>query len=285
MTQQPKLKRLANRKYQCDDIPALHRWLESQGYIFYGQHADDEYGRFSHQEAQAQAGEKSYSNGYIQVLTNGEILYRPTRTPGTCWTRWWMTICVSERSSSRYFSNGAFTSVASFFRSASEKTNNRYRPNAGQAAVVSTTACVLSMSVAKRHAVGHNQLGAARAGNRPRARAQSPCARTSEWRPASFRMCAAPARSPQRAAPAACIPRPAPSPRPARAPPAPPPAAVARASRPPRPHRHTHSRPLGTASRCRAARHPALRRSAPSRPRPLGPQAPPAAAQPMRSGS
>jgi hypothetical protein len=76
MTQQPKLKRLANRKYQSDDIPSLHRWLESQGYTFYGQHADDEYGRFSHQEAQTQAGERSYSNGYIQVLTSGEI-YTP----------------------------------------------------------------------------------------------------------------------------------------------------------------------------------------------------------------
>ena len=76
MTQQPKLKRLANRKYRSDDIPSLHRWLESQGYTFYGQHEDDEYGRFSHQEAQTQAGERSYSNGYIQVLTSGEI-YTP----------------------------------------------------------------------------------------------------------------------------------------------------------------------------------------------------------------
>ena len=76
MTQQPKLKQLANRKYQCDDIPALHTWLESQDYTFYGQHAGDEYGRFSHQEAHAQAGESSYSNGYIQVLNNGEI-YSP----------------------------------------------------------------------------------------------------------------------------------------------------------------------------------------------------------------
>ena len=76
MVQQPKLLRLANRKYQCNDIPALHRWLESQSYIFYGQHAYDEYGRFSHQETHAQAGERSYSNGYIQVLANGEI-YTP----------------------------------------------------------------------------------------------------------------------------------------------------------------------------------------------------------------
>jgi hypothetical protein len=76
MMQQPKLKRLANRKYQCDDIPALHTWLESQGYVFYGQHALDEYGRFSHQETHAQAGESSYSNGYIQVMTTGEI-YTP----------------------------------------------------------------------------------------------------------------------------------------------------------------------------------------------------------------
>ena len=76
MTQQPKLKRLANRKYQCDDVPALHTWLESQGYTFYGRHAYSEYGRFSHQETHVQAGESSYSNGYIQVLTNGEI-YTP----------------------------------------------------------------------------------------------------------------------------------------------------------------------------------------------------------------
>jgi hypothetical protein len=76
MTQHPTLKRLANRKYQTNDIPALHRWLESQGYVFYGRHAYDEYGRFSHQESHTQAGERTYSNGYIQVLTNGEI-YSP----------------------------------------------------------------------------------------------------------------------------------------------------------------------------------------------------------------
>lgn len=76
MTQQLKLKRLANRKYQCDDIGALHTWLESQGYEFYGRHALDEYGRFSHQETFSHAGQKSYSNGYIQVLTTGEI-YTP----------------------------------------------------------------------------------------------------------------------------------------------------------------------------------------------------------------
>jgi hypothetical protein len=76
MTQQPKLKRLANRKYQSNDLPALHAWLEAQGYIFYGRQAYDEYGRFSHQETHAQDGERSYSNGYIQVLTNGEI-YSP----------------------------------------------------------------------------------------------------------------------------------------------------------------------------------------------------------------
>jgi hypothetical protein len=74
MTRQPKLKQLANRKYHCDDIPALHSWLEAQHYTFYGQHAGDEYGRFSHQEAHA--GEGLYSNGYIQVLNNGEI-YSP----------------------------------------------------------------------------------------------------------------------------------------------------------------------------------------------------------------
>ena len=76
MAQQPKLGRLANRKYQCNDISELHTWLESQGYIFYGQHAYDEYGRFSHQETYVQAGERSYSNGYIQVMATGEI-YSP----------------------------------------------------------------------------------------------------------------------------------------------------------------------------------------------------------------
>jgi hypothetical protein len=76
MTQQPKLKRLANRKYQCHDIPALHSWLEANGYAFYGLHAPDEYGRFSHQEKDTQAGESSYSNGYIQVMSSGEI-YTP----------------------------------------------------------------------------------------------------------------------------------------------------------------------------------------------------------------
>ena len=76
MAQQPKLKRLAKRKYQCDDIAALHTWLESKGYQFYGRHALDEYGRFSHQETQTQSGHKTYSNGYIQVMTTGEI-YTP----------------------------------------------------------------------------------------------------------------------------------------------------------------------------------------------------------------
>ena len=76
MAQQPKLKRLANRKYRCDDIAALHTWLESKGYEFYGRHALDEYGRFSHQQAYDQAGKKTYSNGYIQVMASGEI-YTP----------------------------------------------------------------------------------------------------------------------------------------------------------------------------------------------------------------
>jgi len=76
MAQQPTLKRLAHRKYQCNDIPALHTWLEAQGYTFYGRHGYNEYGRFSHQEAHTQDGESAYSNGYIQVLTTGEI-YSP----------------------------------------------------------------------------------------------------------------------------------------------------------------------------------------------------------------
>ena len=76
MTQQPKLKRLANRKYQCDDIATLHTWLEAEGYAFYGPHASDEYGRFSHQEAHEEEGRRSFSNGYVQVLSSGEI-YSP----------------------------------------------------------------------------------------------------------------------------------------------------------------------------------------------------------------
>jgi len=76
MMQQPKLTRLANRKYQSDDIPTLHNWLEANGYVFYGAHATYEYGRFSHQEKHEQADQSSYSNGYIQVLTTGEI-YTP----------------------------------------------------------------------------------------------------------------------------------------------------------------------------------------------------------------
>jgi len=76
MVQRPKLARLANRRYQCDDITLLHAWLESNGYDFYGQHAPGEYGRFSHQETWIQAGKKTYSNGYIQVMATGEI-YTP----------------------------------------------------------------------------------------------------------------------------------------------------------------------------------------------------------------
>jgi hypothetical protein len=76
MMQQPKLKRLANRRYQCDDIATLHTWLEAQGYEFYGRHAMDEYGRFSHQEAHSQGDQRSFSNGYIQILNNGEV-YTP----------------------------------------------------------------------------------------------------------------------------------------------------------------------------------------------------------------
>ncbi len=76
MTQQPKLARLANRKYQSDDIPALHGWLEANGYEFYGQQASDEYGRFSHQEMHEQDDQSLYSNGYIQILATGEV-YSP----------------------------------------------------------------------------------------------------------------------------------------------------------------------------------------------------------------
>ena len=77
MTQQtPKLARLAHRKYQCDDITAFHSWLEIHGYQFYGQHSPEEYGRFSHQEAHDHGDQRSFSNGYIQVMATGEI-YSP----------------------------------------------------------------------------------------------------------------------------------------------------------------------------------------------------------------
>jgi len=77
MTQQmPKLKRLAHRKYQCDDIPAFHSWLEIHGYQFYGQHSPGEYGRFSHHEVHGHGDQRSFSNGYIQVMDSGEI-YTP----------------------------------------------------------------------------------------------------------------------------------------------------------------------------------------------------------------
>jgi hypothetical protein len=76
MTQQPKLRRLANRKYHCHDVPVLHSWLETNGYVFYGPHAADEYGRFSHQEKHTEGDRSTYSNGYIQILNSGEI-YTP----------------------------------------------------------------------------------------------------------------------------------------------------------------------------------------------------------------
>ena len=78
MTQQPtpQLKRLAHRSYQCGDIAAFHRWLETNGYQFYGQHNPGEYGRFSHHETLGQGDQRIFSNGYIVVMTNGEV-YTP----------------------------------------------------------------------------------------------------------------------------------------------------------------------------------------------------------------
>jgi hypothetical protein len=78
MTQhtQPTLARRGDRKYQCDDIAPLHRWLEEQGYRFYGQHSPGEYGRFSRQEADDHGGRRSYLHSFIQVFENGEV-YSP----------------------------------------------------------------------------------------------------------------------------------------------------------------------------------------------------------------
>ena len=69
----PQLRPLARDTYQCDDIPALHRWLEARGYRYYGRHADGEYGRFSCQERHDASERPTYVHSYIQVLANGKI--------------------------------------------------------------------------------------------------------------------------------------------------------------------------------------------------------------------
>jgi hypothetical protein len=73
---QPYLTRVAQRKYHCDDINALHDWLEKQGYRFYGQHDPGEYGRFSLQEAHELGDRTSYVHSFIQVWQSGEV-YTP----------------------------------------------------------------------------------------------------------------------------------------------------------------------------------------------------------------
>jgi hypothetical protein len=74
--QQPRLRFLSNRKYHCDDIPALHRWLEAHGYQYYGQFDPGEYGRFSCQDTHDLGDRRSYVHSFIQVWANGEI-YAP----------------------------------------------------------------------------------------------------------------------------------------------------------------------------------------------------------------
>ena len=74
--QQPRLSALAARKYRCDDIPALHHWLEAHGYQFYGTFDPAEYGRFSCQEAHETGERRSYVHSFIQVFADGQI-YAP----------------------------------------------------------------------------------------------------------------------------------------------------------------------------------------------------------------
>jgi len=69
----PQLTALRADTYRCDDIPALHSWLEAHSYTFYGQHDPGEYGRFSCQEQREQGGQRFYLHSYIQVFDNGEI--------------------------------------------------------------------------------------------------------------------------------------------------------------------------------------------------------------------
>jgi hypothetical protein len=75
-TAKPYLTRQSNRKYHCDDIPALHHWLEARGYRFYGRHDSGEYGRFSLQEAHDLGDRREYVHSYIQVIDTGDV-YSP----------------------------------------------------------------------------------------------------------------------------------------------------------------------------------------------------------------
>ena len=74
--QRPSLSFLANRKYRCDDISALHQWLEAHGYQYYGTFDPEEYGRFSCQETHDDADRRSYVHSFIQVFADG-TLYAP----------------------------------------------------------------------------------------------------------------------------------------------------------------------------------------------------------------
>ena len=73
---QPRLTRVASRKYHCHDLAALHGWLEAQGYRFYGQHNPGEYGRFSLQHAEDRGDRQYYVHSFIQVFEDGQI-YSP----------------------------------------------------------------------------------------------------------------------------------------------------------------------------------------------------------------
>lgn len=72
----PELTRRANHRYHCADIAALHQWLETQSYQFYGQHNPGEYGRFSRQEAHEHDGQRSFVHSFIQVMSDGQV-YSP----------------------------------------------------------------------------------------------------------------------------------------------------------------------------------------------------------------
>jgi len=72
----PQLTALRADTYRCDDIPALHSWLEAHSYTFYGQHDPGEYGRFSCQEAHETGERRSYVHSFIQVFADGQI-YAP----------------------------------------------------------------------------------------------------------------------------------------------------------------------------------------------------------------
>jgi hypothetical protein len=69
----PQLYTLARDKYRCDDLSALHSWLEAHGYRYYGHHAPNEYGRFACQETHDTGDQRWYVHSYIQVLATGEL--------------------------------------------------------------------------------------------------------------------------------------------------------------------------------------------------------------------